>query len=349
MGQRGRRRVRQKAFENPLKDRFKEEFEKMPTTPGVYKFYGLSTTQPRALKKYLGKWLTKKNPRACEQVKLKQSRVKEDVLLYVGKAKNLRARLRSYARVTPENASTKVTRLVVAASRIEWELCESEAHALIRENELLRTFSPPFNRMNTRPHTYEFIAVKPLGSQVTFRVTRDLTSKTEQEFFFGAFKSRARVRDGMFALFRLLWLTQTNESITQGRSARIVRFPSALLRVKLPSFYTTDIEPETVVSLLKFLRGSDHAFIEDLTETLLQQELIPTYTYPQIQADLQTLNDLWVNALRKNCEMLDKHAEKLDSGADSEPGIIPQERLDDIFVHEWVLKGRVSGKIEPSV
>lgn len=336
-----RRKKKTSTFVNPLKERLGDFFEKLPTSPGVYKIYGLSTTQPRALKKYLGKWLTKPNPKAKAQVILKKSKSKEDVLLYVGKAKNLRARVRSYARVTPENASQKITRLVVAATRIEWELCASEAEALIRENELLRTISPPFNRMNTSPHRYEFIAVKPLGTQVTFRVTRDFSSKTEHEIFFGAFKSRGRVRDGLFALFRLLWLGQTGESI---KRARIVRFPGVLLRTKLPSFYTTNIETKTVDSLLRFLSGSDHAFIEDLTETLLAQELIPTYSYPQIQSDLEALNDLWENALRKNCEMMGHHAEKLKLGNAAESGIVPQESLDDLFVHEWVLNGRVSGK-----
>ena len=72
-------------------------------------------------------------------------------LLYIGKAKNLRARLNYYRHVRPERASRKVVRLVHAVRSIVYEVCACQNSALLRENELLRLHKPKFNVMNTRP------------------------------------------------------------------------------------------------------------------------------------------------------------------------------------------------------
>src|SRR4051812_25557289 len=104
-------------YQNPLTARVgREFFAALPRTPGVYVMYGLSNH-----------------------------------VIYVGKAKNLRARLASYRRARPHQVSRKVIRLIHVIDEIRYETCESEAHALLRENELLRLHRPLFNVVNTRP------------------------------------------------------------------------------------------------------------------------------------------------------------------------------------------------------
>src|SRR5262245_28693303 len=64
-------------------------------------------------------------------------------LVYVGKAKNLRARLLSYFR--PVSRDPKAGRIVAHARTILWEHAPSEFAALLRELELIRRFRPSFN------------------------------------------------------------------------------------------------------------------------------------------------------------------------------------------------------------
>jgi excinuclease ABC subunit C len=70
-------------------------------------------------------------------------------VLYVGKAKNLRRRLAAYRVATPERLPRRLLRLLQLVTRIEWDLCPSEAAAVHREAELIAALSLRFNRAGT--------------------------------------------------------------------------------------------------------------------------------------------------------------------------------------------------------
>ena len=69
-----------------------------------------------------------------------QFRDDHDGILYVGKAKSLRKRLNSYRVANPERLPRRLLRLLSLTRRIDWELCDGEAAALVRERELLLQF-----------------------------------------------------------------------------------------------------------------------------------------------------------------------------------------------------------------
>src|SRR5262245_39713637 len=64
-------------------------------------------------------------------------------LIYVGKAKNLRARLLSYFR--PRSRDPKAGRILHQTRTLAWEIAPSEFAALLRELELIRRWQPRFN------------------------------------------------------------------------------------------------------------------------------------------------------------------------------------------------------------
>jgi len=120
-------------------------------------------------------------------------------LLYVGQSSNLRARLGSYKNANPNHVPRKVLRLVHSVARINIEPCETPLAARLRENELLRTHRPRFNRMNTWPKAYWFVGCRETGG----RLHLWLTLKPEDpENLYGAFKANARAAFG--ALLRIL-------------------------------------------------------------------------------------------------------------------------------------------------
>ena len=80
-----------------------------------------------------------------------------EVVLYVGKAKNLRKRLTSYRVANPDRMPRRHLRLLRAVARIELEACADESAALARESELLRVLKPKFNRAGTWPATSRFL------------------------------------------------------------------------------------------------------------------------------------------------------------------------------------------------
>ncbi|HAM70506.1 MAG TPA: hypothetical protein DCM86_02565 [Verrucomicrobiales bacterium] len=70
-------------------------------------------------------------------------------VLYVGKARSLRQRLRSYRVANPDRMPRRHLRLLRAVERIELQLCADEQSALREEARLLLALRPRFNRAGT--------------------------------------------------------------------------------------------------------------------------------------------------------------------------------------------------------
>jgi excinuclease UvrABC nuclease subunit len=76
-------------------------------------------------------------------------RDRHDQVLYVGRARNLRARLRSYFRSDRQRPAVEAA--LGALDRIEWRVLGSELEAALEELRLLRELRPPANKRGTRP------------------------------------------------------------------------------------------------------------------------------------------------------------------------------------------------------
>lgn len=78
-------------------------------------------------------------------------------VVYVGKAKNLRQRLRSYRVANPERMPRRHLRMVREVARIDFGLCPNESAALASEARLLRRLKPKFNRAGVWPAKAQFL------------------------------------------------------------------------------------------------------------------------------------------------------------------------------------------------
>ena len=76
-------------------------------------------------------------------------------VLYVGRARDLRARLRSY--FAGERQRPSVEAALGALARVEWQLCGSELEAALEELRLLRELRPPANARGTRPDRHLYL------------------------------------------------------------------------------------------------------------------------------------------------------------------------------------------------
>ncbi len=250
-------------------------------------------------------------------------------VLYVGKAKDLRARLLSYRRAKPHEVSRKVIRMLNLIARIEWDVCESEQAALLRENRLLRHHRPPFNVVNTHPDQYYLIALEALGSRDSARFTLFLTtqpkpvnSRTE---LFGAFKGRARARDAVIALNRLLWACHSE-------LPERFEFPMQLTRRNPPRRFELEIgaplstpEISRWLRLLKqFLNGTSRSLINRMTERLLQRDEIPSFYNHLIQQDLNSLDEFFQYSAHRNKRLRRAHG--------LTTSLIAQDEIDDLIV-----------------
>jgi len=112
------------------------------------------------------------------------------VILYVGKAKNLKNRLNSYFS-TKSHTQYKTTTLVRNAHNIEFTVVDSEHDALLLENNLIKAYQPRYNVMLKDGKTYSYICVKKERFPRVFftrRVIRD------GSLYFGPYTSKYRVK-----------------------------------------------------------------------------------------------------------------------------------------------------------
>jgi excinuclease ABC subunit C len=80
------------------------------------------------------------------------------MILYVGKAKNLKKRVSSYFNKTPENNKTAV--LVKRIADIQYMIVDSELDALLLENNLIKKYQPRYNIQLKDDKTYPWICIK---------------------------------------------------------------------------------------------------------------------------------------------------------------------------------------------
>ena len=124
-------------------------------------------------------------------------------LLYVGKAKNLRRRLAQYRVAGRKRRDRKPRRLVKAAVKITWELCETDLDAALEEIRLIQSLRPSRNVASASPFLYPFIGVHVVGDETYFCLTTSPGAFPAFDFH-GAFRSRDVTGEAFFSLMRLL-------------------------------------------------------------------------------------------------------------------------------------------------
>jgi DNA polymerase-3 subunit epsilon len=90
-------------------------------------------------------------------------------VLYVGRARDLRARLRSYFRSDRQRPAVEAA--LGAVESIEWRVLGSELEAALEELRLLRELRPPANARSTRPDRYVYLRARGDGVVLTRKPT----------------------------------------------------------------------------------------------------------------------------------------------------------------------------------
>jgi hypothetical protein len=198
----------------------------VPTVPGVYHFYDAA-----------------------------------GVLLYVGKARNLRRRLGQYRTARRLKAHRKRRELVRAAARLEWQVCASELDALLTEVRHIQALAPCRNVAGAYPFLYPFVGIRTETIGLRFCLT------TAPEAFatfdlHGAFRSRLLTREAFFALMRLLRFVGHAEPRRRADRASTPRYSHVYTFRRLPTG-----SAETWAALL---RGSSRQALTDLSWRLLE-------------------------------------------------------------------------------
>src|SRR5918993_973578 len=131
----------------------------------------------------------------------------EGVVLYVGKAKRLRSRVRSYL-ASDHLESVKTRAMMVQARDVETIVVPSEAHALILESNLIKEYKPRFNIALRDDKSYPYIKVTVQEPFPRVWVTRRLQNDGAR--YFGPYTDVGAMRRSLDVVKRLFTVRSCN-------------------------------------------------------------------------------------------------------------------------------------------
>jgi excinuclease ABC subunit C len=157
-----------------IQSEFQQISHKIPSEPGIYKYYDA-----------------------------------KDELLYVGKAKNLRKRVSSY--FTKTFTTYKTHELVQRIKRVEFTIVNSEQDAFLLENSLIKQFQPRFNIDLKDDKSYPYMVFKNEPFPRIFLTRRKINDGSE---YLGPFTSVAKVRELLDFIKATIQLRTCNLNLT---------------------------------------------------------------------------------------------------------------------------------------
>ena len=188
---------------------------------------------------------------------------KDNVIIYVGKAKNLKNRVNSYFRGKHYG---KTERLVSEIVDFEYIVVESEVESLILENNLIKKYDPKYNILLRDDKSYPYIELTD-DDVPTLKVVRNINRKKSQKNLYGPYPNVTAARGTVNLLNRIYPLKKCR---TYPKKPCLYYHIGQCL-----GYCVHDIEKEKIDSMkrdiIKFLNGDD-SIVRDKLEKEMQEE-----------------------------------------------------------------------------
>lgn len=214
---------------------FRPKTSEIPTRPGVYRFFD-----------------AKKR------------------VLYVGKAKNLRARLQSYF-VPVDSLHERTKRMVLSAADVDWTIVKTEFEALQLEYTWIKEFNPPFNVRFKDDKSYPYLAVSLSDKMPRVFVTRNRDIKGVK--YFGPYTQAWAIRQTLDTLLRVYPIRSCSAGVYN--AARRTNRPCLLADIGKCSApcvgRVSDLEHQEIAKeLVGFMNGMDPKQVQILQDRMEQ-------------------------------------------------------------------------------
>lgn len=187
---------------------------------------------------------------------------REDQLLYVGKAVNLKNRVRSYFH-SPGQQTQKTRRMVSLIDHIEWIVVDSELEALILEMNLIKKNRPPFNVQLKDDKRYPYIKISFQDPYPKISVTRQLESDDAR--YFGPYTSVWAVNQTLDLLRRIFPYHTCDRDLTGADQRACLYYDIKLCPAPCTGKISRDDYRASMENIASFLSGDTDEIIDSLT------------------------------------------------------------------------------------
>ena len=213
---------------------FSEELKKLPQNPGVYIMHDA-----------------------------------RDAIIYVGKAINLKNRVRSYFREST-NMTVKIQKMVSQIDHFEYIVTDSELEALVLENNLIKEHRPKYNTMLKDDKTYPYIKVT-LGEEYP-RLLFSRIMKKDKCRYFGPYTSAGSVKDTIDLISKIYKIRTCNKSLPAqiGKCRACLNYHMKQCDGPCIGAVSQEEYRQNVDKAMEFLNGNYSPVIRELEEKMNQ-------------------------------------------------------------------------------
>jgi len=184
----------------------------------------------------------------------------EGNVIYVGKARSLKARVSNYARLGGH--TNRIARMIAATAAMEFVTVRTEAEALLLEANLIKRFRPRFNVLLRDDKSFPLIFISRGDdgpSSIAPQISKHRGARTRKGDYFGPFASAGAVNRTINMLQRAFLLRSCTDSVFTSRTR-----PCLLYQIKRCSGPCTgEISPHDYGHLVdeatRFLRGESQS------------------------------------------------------------------------------------------
>ncbi len=194
---------------------------------------------------------------------------KNEVIIYVGKAKNLKKRVASYFTKTHENGKTRV--LVKKIASIKHIVVNTETDALLLENNLIKKHQPRYNVMLKDDKTYPWICIKKERFPRVF-LTRKVV-KDGSEYFgpYTSIKTAKALLDLIKELYKLRTCTYdlSKEKIESGKYKVCLEYHLGNCKAPCENLQTENNYQIDITAIRNIIKGNFKESLEKFNELML--------------------------------------------------------------------------------
>ncbi len=255
-------------------------------------------------------------------------------VVYVGKAKNLRARLTSYFQDIV-NLHPRTATMVTSAASVEWTVVNTEVEALQLEYSWIKEYDPRFNVKYRDDKSYPWLAVT-IGEEFP-RVMVGRGAKRRGTRYFGPYSHAWAIRETVDLLLRVFPMRSCSNGVFK-RSAQIGR-PCLLGYIGKCSApcvgrVTAEEHREIVDDFCDFMGGQTTAFVKRLEKEMYAASASMDYERAaRLRDDIGALN-----------RAMEKQQVVLGDGTDADVVAFSEDPLEVAVQIFYVRGGRIRGQ-----
>ena len=214
-------------------------------------------------------------------------------VLYVGKAKNLRARLQSYF-APLDTLHERTRRMVTRAADLQWTIVKNEYEALQLEFMWIKEYDPPYNVVFKDDKSYPYLAVSTKDEFPRIFVTRNRDIPGNR--YFGPYTNAWALRETLDTLLKVFPVRSCSEGVyRRAVSTKRACLLADIGKCSAPCVGRVDAAEHRsrVNSLVEFIGGGDTAFIDGLRAQMFEASQSEQYELAaKLRDDISALEQI---------------------------------------------------------